>query len=92
MRCKYIADAAISRGYQCLLIDGPGQDEALRLQGLPFRPDWENVITPVVDFLIKQKYVDPDRIGLMGLSMGGAQASSSACLFDWLDENLYVQI
>ena len=74
MHCKYIADAAMSRGYHCLLIDGPGQGEALRLQGLPFRPDWENVITPVVDYLIKRKDVDPDRIGLMGLSMGGALA------------------
>ena len=78
MHCKYIADAAISRGYHCLLIDGPGQGEALRLQGLPFRPDWENVITPVVDYLIKQKDVDPDRIGLMGLSMGGALAPRAA--------------
>ena len=78
MHCKYIADAAISRGYHCLLIDGPGQGEALRLQGLPFRPDWENVITPVVDYLVKQKEVDPDRIGLIGLSMGGALAPRAA--------------
>jgi alpha-beta hydrolase superfamily lysophospholipase len=78
MHCKYIADAAISRGYHCLLIDGPGQGEALRLQGLPFRPDWENVISPVIDYLIKQKDVDPDRIGLIGLSMGGALAPRAA--------------
>ena len=78
MHCKYIADAAMSRGYHCLLIDGPGQGEALRLQGLLFRPDWENVITPVIDYLIKQEDVDPDRIGLMGLSMGGALAPRAA--------------
>jgi alpha-beta hydrolase superfamily lysophospholipase len=78
MHCKYIADAAISRGYHCLLIDGPGQGEALRLQGLPFRPDWENVITPVVNYLVKRKDVDPNRIGLMGLSMGGALAPRAA--------------
>jgi dienelactone hydrolase len=71
---KYIADAAMQRGYHCLLVDGPGQGETLRLQGLAFRPDWENVITPVVDFLLTRKDVDPDRIGLMGLSMGGALA------------------
>lgn len=74
IHCKYIADAAMSRGYHCLLIDGPGQGEALRLQGLAFRPDWENVVTPVVDYLITRKDVDPTRIGLMGLSMGGALA------------------
>jgi alpha-beta hydrolase superfamily lysophospholipase len=74
IHCKYIADAAISRGYHCLLIDGPGQGEALCLQGLPFRPDWEQVIAPVVDYLIALKNVDPNRIGLMGLSMSGALA------------------
>jgi pimeloyl-ACP methyl ester carboxylesterase len=74
LHCKYIADAAILRGYHCLLVDGPGQGEALRLQGLVFRPDWEKVITPIVDYLITQKDVDPDRIGLLGLSMGGALA------------------
>ncbi len=78
MHCKYIADAAISRGYHCLLFDGPGQGEALRLQGLPFRADWENVITPVVDYLVKRKDVDPKRIGLMGLSMGGSLAPRAA--------------
>lgn len=74
IHCKYIADAAMSRGYHCLLLDGPGQGEALRIQGLPFRPDWENVVTPVVDYLIACKDVDPDRIGLLGLSMGGSLA------------------
>jgi alpha-beta hydrolase superfamily lysophospholipase len=78
IHCKYIADAAISRGYHCLLIDGPGQGEALRLQGLPFRPDWENVITPVVDYLVARKEIDPNRIGLMGLSMGGSLAPRAA--------------
>jgi esterase/lipase len=57
-----------------LLVDGPGQSETLRLQNLVFRPDWENVITPVVDFLLAQKDVDPNRIGLIGLSMGGSLA------------------
>ncbi len=78
MHCKYIADAAIRRGYNCLLIDGPGQGEALRLQGLPFRPDWEKVITPVVDYLVLRKDVDPARIGLLGISMGGGLAPRAA--------------
>jgi pimeloyl-ACP methyl ester carboxylesterase len=78
MHCKYIADAAIKRGYNCLLIDGPGQGEALRLQGLPFRADWENVITPVVDYLVLRKDVDPNRIGLLGISMGGGLAPRAA--------------
>lgn len=75
---KYIADAAIKRGYHCLLVDGPGQGETLRLQKLPFRPDWENVITPVIDYLCARKDVDRKRIGLMGLSMGGGLAPRAA--------------
>ena len=46
--------------------------QTLRLQGLPFRPDWEKVITPVVDFAVRQPGVDAGRIALVGLSMGGA--------------------
>ena len=75
---KYIAEEAMARGWSCLLFDGPGMGQALRLQGLPFRPDWEKVITPVVDFAISQPGVDASRIALMGLSMGGALAPRAA--------------
>ena len=36
----------------------PGQP-ARRLDGLVFRPDWENVITPVLDWLVERPGVDP---------------------------------
>jgi esterase/lipase len=52
--------------------------KTLRLQGLPFRSDWEKVVTPVVDFAIKQPGVDSKRIGLMGISMGGVLAPRAA--------------
>ncbi|MCW3466100.1 alpha/beta hydrolase family protein [Chitinophaga nivalis] len=67
----WIAEYALKRGYHCLLMDGPGQGKVIRLQGLPFRPDWENVITPVVDFLEQDCEVDMKRSVLMGFSMGG---------------------
>ena len=35
----YIGREAIRRGYDCLIVDGPGQGSTLRLQGLCFRPD-----------------------------------------------------
>ena len=76
--CVYIAEAAMKRGYHCLLFDGPGQGQTLRLQGLPFRYDWENVITPVVNYVLSRPDVDPGRVGLMGLSMGGALAPRAA--------------
>jgi alpha-beta hydrolase superfamily lysophospholipase len=62
---------ALNRGYHCLFFDGPGQGMALREKGLYFRPDWENVITPVVDFAIQQPGVDENRIALQGISQGG---------------------
>lgn len=76
--CKYLADAASQRGYHCLLFDGPGQGKVLRSQGLAFRPDWEKVVTPVVDYVTTLPDVDPDRMALMGISMGGALAPRAA--------------
>jgi dienelactone hydrolase len=71
------ARAGVERGYNVLAFDGPGQYEALR-RGLVFRPDWEKVITPVVDFLLKQPGVDPRKIALMGESLGGLLAPRAA--------------
>ena len=62
---------AIARGYDCLAFDGPGQGYALWKQKLYFRPDWEKVITPVVDYVLTRKDVDPKRIALQGISQGG---------------------
>ena len=76
----YFADgaAALARGYNVLSFDGPGQGSMIIDQGVPFRPDWENVIAPVVDFLVDQPGVDPTRIGLIGLSFGGYLAPRAA--------------
>lgn len=68
------ARAAVERGYNVLVFDGPGQFGPIHREGLPFRPDWEKVVTPVVDFALKQKGVDPKRVVLMGASMGGELA------------------
>ena len=47
----------VARGYNCLTFDGPGQNAALIRQGLYFRPDWEAVITPVVDYALSRSDV-----------------------------------
>ncbi len=76
--CKYYADEAVRRGYNCLLLDGPGNGQALRRHDLAFRPDWEAFITPTVDYLLTRSEVDPQGIMEMGLSMGGYLAGRAA--------------
>jgi pimeloyl-ACP methyl ester carboxylesterase len=68
----YIALAAMKRGYNCLLFNGPGQGLSVREKNLHFRPDWEAVITPVVDFTLRYPEIDPERIAPLGISMSGA--------------------
>ena len=70
--------AAVERGYNVLSFDGPGQFGPVHREGLTFRPDWEKVVTPVIDFALKQRGVDPRRIALMGASMGGELAPRAA--------------
>lgn len=62
---------ALARGYVCLTFDGPGQGYALWKQGLHFRPDWEKVISPVIDYALTRPEVDPKRIAIQGISQGG---------------------
>ena len=62
---------ALERGYAAFVFDGPGQNAMLWLHDVPFRPDWEKVITPVVDYLVGRPDVDPSRIALSGISQGG---------------------
>jgi len=62
---------ALARGYDCLTFDGPGQGYALWKQQLYFRPDWEKVIAPVVDYVLTRPEVDPKRIAIQGISQGG---------------------
>ncbi len=66
-----IGRLAVERGFNCLLFEGPGQGEMIRVQKIPFRPDWENVVTPVVNYALKLPEVDQKRIALIGFSFGG---------------------
>ncbi|RJP35747.1 MAG: alpha/beta fold hydrolase [Actinobacteria bacterium] len=72
------AIAAVRRGYNCLTFEGPGQGEVIREQGLPFRYDWEKVITPVVDYVMSRPEVDQGKVALFGISMGGYLAPRGA--------------
>jgi len=70
--------AVLPRGYNLLLYDGPGQGRVLIKQGLVMRPDWENVVKPVVDYALTRPEVDPERIAIMGSSLGGYLAPRAA--------------
>ena len=43
-----------------------------------FRPDWENVVGPVVDHLLERPDVNHDQIALFGVSLGGVLAPRAA--------------
>ena len=59
------------RGISTLCVDQPGSGEALRLQGLPVDPHSESWASRAVDWLEAQPEVDPARIGMTGISLGG---------------------
>jgi dienelactone hydrolase len=63
--------AAVERGYNVLIYDGPGQGAMLWLQHVPFRYDFEVAVTPVVDWVLKRSDVDPKRMAIQGISQGG---------------------
>ncbi|OQM77238.1 hypothetical protein BFN67_10740 [Pseudaminobacter manganicus] len=72
------AAAAVERGWNALIFEGPGQGSMLFERKMPFRPDWEKVIAPVVDFLEARPDVDARRIALTGWSFGGLLATRAA--------------
>ena len=74
--------AGQERGYHVLAFEGPGQGQVIRELGLPFRPDWEHVVGPVLDVAAARPDVRADRIALAGISMGGVLAPRAAAFDD----------
>jgi dienelactone hydrolase len=68
---EYGAAEALARGWNAFLFDGPGQQSMLFERGIPFRPDWEAVLTPVIDFLLARPDVDASALTGYGISQGG---------------------
>ena len=72
--------AALMRGYHALIFDGPGQGQLLIERNLHFRPDWEKVISAVIELAIRRDDVDASNIILIGESWGGYLAPRGAAL------------
>lgn len=66
-----LPEALARRGISTLCVDQPGSGEALRLQDLPVDPHSESWASKAVDWLEQQPDVDPKRIGMTGISLGG---------------------
>jgi pimeloyl-ACP methyl ester carboxylesterase len=65
----------LARGMATLAFDGPGQGEAE--YDIPIRGDYEVATTAVVDYVFTRRDLDPARIGLWGVSLGGYYAARS---------------
>jgi hypothetical protein len=70
--------AALERGYNALIFEGPGQGSMLFEREIPFRVDWEHVVTPIVDFLRARPDVDRGRIAITGWSLCGESVVRAA--------------
>jgi hypothetical protein len=62
---------AFDRGWNVFVYDGPGQQSMLFERGVPFRPDWEAVLTPVVDAVVARPDVDAAPLTAYGVSQAG---------------------
>jgi hypothetical protein len=67
----YGAAEALARGWNAFLFDGPGQQSMLFEHNVPFRYDWEAVLSPVIDALVQRPDVDPAALTGYGVSQGG---------------------
>jgi len=65
------AAEALARGWNVCLYDGPGQQSMLFERGVPFRYDWEAVLTPVIDALVARTDVDAATLTGYGVSQAG---------------------
>ncbi|MFK8017713.1 MAG: alpha/beta hydrolase family protein [Gammaproteobacteria bacterium] len=67
-------DALAKRGISSLCVDQPGTGEALRLEEIPATYASEEWASVWVDWLEQEPFVDPKRIGMTGISLGGHYA------------------
>jgi dienelactone hydrolase len=70
----------IKRGISCLVMDGPGTGEAIRFGGHYLRHDYEVAGSACVDYLEQRADVDPTKIGIVAISLGGYYSPRCAAM------------
>ena len=69
-----------ARGVSCLILDGPGNGEAIRFRNLPLHHETERHAGAAYDYLAARPEFDSQRIGIMALSLGGYYAPRAAAM------------
>jgi len=72
----YWENVFLKRGLATFSLDGPGQGECGYHTHI--RPDYEVAVSTALDVLAKRDDIDPKRIGLAGVSLGGYYAPRAA--------------
>jgi dienelactone hydrolase len=68
----------LDRGWAMLLVDTPGRGSSFYIKDILTRPDYEVPIAACIDYLQDRGDVDPDRLVLLGISMGGFYVARAA--------------
>jgi dienelactone hydrolase len=68
------------RGFNCLLVDGPGQGESIRFRGHHLRYDFDVAGSAALDYLEKRDDVDMKRVAIVSMSLGGYYAPRCAAM------------
>lgn len=67
---NHLNNPYVLRGMNTLAIDGPGQGESLVRKIWVDEENYGRAGKEVIDYLVKRPEVDPDKIGIHGVSMG----------------------
>src|SRR5207248_1727879 len=78
LSCMRVGRQLARRGIHCLAIDTPGVGEALRMQKLFTRYDYEVPVAAAIDFLQTRAGVESERVAVIGSSLGGYYATRAA--------------
>tara|TARA_B100000686_G_scaffold157453_1_gene165169 strand:- start:10751 stop:11926 length:1176 start_codon:yes stop_codon:yes gene_type:complete len=70
----------VRRGMSCLVMDGPGTGEAIRMRKIYLRHDYEVAGSAALDYLETRKDVNAKKAAIMAISLGGYYAPRIASM------------